>query len=215
MNQIKQIFQTFSLVRQHDPSVVPLTAAAVGGTLAIFIALAVAIGPWWLWLLLGILTAVPVFLIVLGRKAQAASIAQIEGQVGAAAAVLQQMRGAWEISPAVAFNNKQDMVHLAVGTPGVVLVAEGSSAARVKSLLAKERRRFERAAGEIAVTEVVVGDGDGEVELGKLALHMAKLPREIKAKEVGPLARKLSALKASAPPMPKGPQHRRVPKKYR
>ena len=46
-------------------------------------------------------------------------------------------------------------------------------------------------------------------------MHMTRLPRALKAKEVGPLHRKLSALKASAPPMPKGPQMRRAPKKYR
>jgi hypothetical protein len=125
------------------------------------------------------------------------------------------MRGAWEVTPAVAFNRRQDMIHLAVGTPGVVLVAEGSSPARLKQLMAKERRRFDRATGDTAVSEVFVGAGEDQVELQKLAMHMARLPRDIKAKEVGPLHRKLEALKVSAPPTPKGPQMRRAPKKYR
>lgn len=215
MGQIKQIIQTFNITRQHDSSLVPQTIIGVGLAVVVAILLGIFLGPLWLWLPVGLLLAVAVFLIILGRKAQAASIAAIEGQPGAAAAVLQQMRGAWEITPGVAFNRREDMVHLAVGTPGVVLVGEGSSPARLKQLMTKERRRFERAAGEVSVSEVMVGTGEGQVELSSLALHMAKLPRTIKAKEVGPLNRKLSALKASAPPMPKGPQARRAPKKYR
>ncbi|WP_108667028.1 DUF4191 domain-containing protein [Euzebya rosea] len=215
MNQIKQIIQTFNVTRQHDPSVVPAVALGAGGALVLCLVLGFVLGPLLLWIPLALFAMVATALIILGRKAQAASLAAIEGQAGAAAAVLQSMRGAWEVTPAVAFNRREDMIHLAVGPPGVVLVAEGTSPARVKQLMAKERRRFERAAGEVPVTEVLVGDGEDQVELKKLAFHMAKLPRAIKPKEVGPLNRKLSALKASAPPMPKGPQMRRAPKKYR
>ena len=188
MNQIKQIIQTFNVTRQHDPSVVPAVALGAGGALVLCLVLGFVLGPLLLWIPLALFAMIATALIILGRKAQSASLAAIEGQAGAAAAVLQSMRGAWEITPAVAFNRREDMIHLAVGPPGVVLVAEGTSPARVKQLMAKERRRFD---------------------------HMAKLPRAIKPKEVGPLNRKLSALKASAPPMPKGPQMRRAPKKYR
>lgn len=217
MKMLKQLVATFKVVRANDPSMVPTMVGAVAIAIIVFILLGVFVGPLWLWIPLGILTALLVASIVLGRKTQAYSLAAIEGQPGAAAAVLQNMRGAWEVTPAVAFNRREDMIHLVVGRPGVVLVAEGSSPARLRQLLAKERRRFERAAGEVPVQEVMVGagGGDDEVELSRLALHMTRLPRAIKAKEVGPLHRKLSALKASAPPMPKGPQMRRAPKKYR
>ncbi len=215
MNTLKQLVATFKVVRAGDPSLLPTMAAGVGITLLVFALLAIFLSPAWLFILLGISTSLLVAAIVLGRKAQAYQLSAIEGQPGAAAAVLQNMRGAWEVTPAVAFNRRQDMIHLAVGTPGVVLVAEGSSPARLKQLMAKERRRFDRATGDTAVSEVFVGDGEDQVDLQKLAMHMARLPRDIKAKEVGPLHRKLEALKASAPPTPKGPQMRRAPKKYR
>lgn len=217
MNQIKQLVATFNIVRKQDRSVVPTMAGAALLPLIVLIAIGVVMGPPWLypWIVMAILGALLGAAVVLGRKAQAVSLAQIEGQPGAAAAVLQNMRGAWEVTPAVAFNRREDLVHLVVGPPGVVLVAEGTSRARLQQLLAKERRRFERAAGEVTVSDVIVGPGEDDVELSRLAMHMAKLPRTIKAKEVGPLNRKLSALKASAPPMPKGPQMRRAPKKYR
>jgi hypothetical protein len=215
MDQIKQLAATFRVVRAGDPSLVPTTAIAVAVALVVAVLLAILLGPWWLWVPLGIVGAILAVLVVLGRKAQRYSLAAIEGQPGAAAAVLQTMRGAWEVTPAVAFNRREDMIHLVVGRPGVVLVGEGSSPVRVRQLLVKERRRFERAAGEAPVHEIVVGDGEQDVALDRLAMHMARMPRTIKAKDVGPLNRKLAALKASAPPMPKGPVMRRAPKKYR
>jgi hypothetical protein len=215
MTQLKQLLATFRVVRQGDPTMVRVLAIAVAATVAVFAALTALVGPWWLWVPVGVVAVLLVALVVLGRRAQAYGLKAIEGQPGAAAAVLQQMRGAWEVTPAVAFNRRQDMVHLAVGRPGVVLVAEGDSPARLRQLLAQERRRFERAAGEVAVQEVVVGAGEGAVPLDRLAVHLTRLPGAIKAKDVGPLHRRLSALKVSAPPMPKGPVARRVPKKYR
>jgi hypothetical protein len=53
------------------------------------------------------------------------------------------MRGQWFVTPAVAVNAKQDMVHRVVGRCGVVLVGEGAPQ-RVKGLLAKERKRLSR-----------------------------------------------------------------------
>ncbi|MEE8600039.1 DUF4191 domain-containing protein [Euzebya tangerina] len=215
MKQIKQLIATFNVVRANDPKMVPIMVGGVLAALLVFLLLGLFVGPLWLWLPLGILVAVLVAAIVLGRRAQSYQLASIEGQPGAAAAVLQSMRGAWEVTPAISVNRRQDMIHLAVGPPGVVLVGEGDSPARLKQMMAKERRRIERAAGDTTVTPVLVGHGNDQVELQRLTVHLTKLKREIKSKEVGPLHRKLEALKSTDLPMPKGPQMRRAPKKYR
>lgn len=65
--------------------------------------------------------------------------ASVEGQVAAAAAVLQSMRGNWVVTPAVAFNRNQDLVHRVIGRPGVVVVGEGVPG-RTVGLMAQERR---------------------------------------------------------------------------
>ncbi|MFZ8981638.1 MAG: DUF4191 family protein, partial [Candidatus Nanopelagicales bacterium] len=56
--------------------------------------------------LTGILIGIPVGLLAMtywfSRRAMNAAYSQIEGQSGAAVAVIQQMRGNWTISPAVA-----------------------------------------------------------------------------------------------------------------
>jgi hypothetical protein len=135
-------------------------------------------------------------------RLQKAQYAAIEGHIGAAAAVLNIMRGQWFVTPAVAVNAKQDLVHRVVGRPGIVLVGEGSPQ-RVKGLLAKEKKRLSRVAGEAPVIVLVVGDQDGQVPLNKLQRHLAKLPRELKKGDVPKLERKLKPLDRGMP-IPKG-----------
>ena len=116
------------------------------------------------------------------------------------------MRGAWITTPTVAFTRKQDFVHRAVGPPGVVLVGEGSPS-RVKQMLKQEKRKLARVVGDVALHEVFVGRGDGEVPLGKLRAHIMKLPRSIKPKQVGPLNTKLDTVQQADIPLPKGPMN--------
>jgi hypothetical protein len=135
-------------------------------------------------------------------RLQKAQYAAIEGHPGAAAAVLNVMRGQWFVTPAVAVNAKQDMVHRVVGRCGVVLVGEGAGQ-RVKGLLAKERKRLSRVVGDAPVTSIVVGERDGEVPLKRLQRHLTKLPRELKKGDVPKLERKLKPLDRGMP-IPKG-----------
>jgi hypothetical protein len=141
-------------------------------------------------------------LIVFNRRVQKAQYRAIEGQPGAAAAILNTMRGQWFVTPAVAVTAKQDMVHRVVGRCGVVLVGEGSSQ-RVKGLLAKERKRLSKLVGDAPVKTFVVGDGDNQIALKKLQVTVTKLPRELKKGEVPKLERRLKSLDRDLP-IPKG-----------
>lgn len=146
-------------------------------------------------------------LIVFGRRAERAAYAQVEGQAGAAAGVLQMLRRGWDTKPAIAFTKNQDVVHRVVGKPGIILVGEGNPA-RVRSLLAAEKKKHARIGGEgVPVIDVVVGHGDGEVRLTKLVKHIQKLPKSIKPAQQTAVMNKLKALDAMRPaaPMPKGP----------
>jgi hypothetical protein len=141
---------------------------------------------------------------VFGRRSQAAQIAAIEGQPGAALAIVNSMRGVWFATPAVAVTRKQDLVHRIVGPPGVVLVGEGATA-RVKQLLKQEEVRLKRVSGDTPVHTVQVGHDGGSVELGDLRMHLMKLPRSLKKDQVRDLEKKLNALGSGKIPMPKGP----------
>ena len=90
--------------------------------------IAVPVGLIFNWLT-GLLVGLPVGLLAMtywfSRRAMNAAYSQIEGQTGAAVAVIQQMRGNWSISPAVAVTKNSDIVSRVVGRPGVILVGEG------------------------------------------------------------------------------------------
>ena len=116
---------------------------------------------------LGVLLGLLAAMILFGRFAQSAQYSAIEGQPGAAAAVLQSMRGNWTVTPAIAANRNMDVVHRAVGKPGVVLVGEGSPT-RLASLLAAEKKRVARVAYEVPIYRVPGRQRGGQVPIRKL-----------------------------------------------
>lgn len=141
------------------------------------------------------------------RRAMSAAYKQIEGQPGAAAAVIQSIRtGGWVVTPGVAVNKNQDLVSRVVGKPGVILISEGPSS-RVVHLLATERRKTARWVPEVPIYEIQVGTEDGQVALTKLQSHLRKLPRNLRGGQVTEVRRRLDAVSQAggALPIPKGP----------
>ncbi|MBW3603365.1 MAG: DUF4191 domain-containing protein [Actinobacteria bacterium] len=202
--RLRQIGLTFQQTRAADPRLVSymLIAALVG--LAVPLLVLTYLGAPIVGVISGLATAAAAAMLILGIRGQRAAIARIEGQPGAALAVVQSLRGAWKVTPAVAFSGKQDLVHRVVGRPGVVLIGEGRRA-RVKALLRQEARKTARISGDVPVHEINVGTADGQVELAQLRVHLMKLPRAVKTKEIGALERRLAALGGSDLPIPKGP----------
>ena len=193
----------FTRTREIDRKLVPLMLAAGLGAFLLFGAsTAVFIHPVpgvVFGLMFGALGA----MIVFGRRVQKAQYSMMAGHPGAAAAVLQQLRGPWHVTPGVAFTRKQDFVHRVVGRPGVIVIGEGSRA-RVGSLLKQEKRRVTRAAGDAPVHEISVGDGEGQIPLRKLQAHVQRLPRKLKRQQAADLETRLSALGDQDLPIPKG-----------
>jgi hypothetical protein len=211
MKRRQQFVETFKMARRGDPRLVwwILGAFVVGA--------AVGFALFWLLpgsgvvglvssivgaLMMGLLGA----LLVFSRRAQAAAYAQLEGRPGAAASALTTLRRGWKSEPAVGFNKQQDVVHRAVGPPGIVLVGEGN-AQRLKTLLANEHRRHERVAAEAPIHEIIVGTDEGQVPLPKLVRHLTKLKRQVAPAEMTDLLNRLKAIDAARPnvPLPKGP----------
>ena len=161
-------------------------------------------------LLTGILVAIPSGLLAatfwFSRRAMRAAYAQIDGQAGASAAVLQSLRGGWLVTPAVSVNKSQDMVSRVVGKPGVILVSEGPSS-RVGHLLGNERKKTARWVPEIPIYEIQVGNESGQVPLLKLQSALNKLPRNLRGGEITEVRRRLDAVSQTggALPIPKGP----------
>ena len=210
--KLKQIKMAFTATRAQDPKVLPLVLAAFFGPLLVFMAIGFVFDVLPYLTFLGLLVALLAAAFVFGRRVQATAYAQVEGQVGAAAAVLTNMRGDWRVTPAVGFTRDQDLVHRVIGRPGVILVAEGAHN-RARNLIATEKKKAARIVGDTPVYDVVVGDGEGQVPLRQLEKHFLKLPRNIKPKTVNELDRKFKAMGAQSLPIPKGPMPTRVPRR--
>ncbi len=201
--RIQQMRMAARLVHKANPRALPIVIGSGLGVMVVLIVVGLLIGQSGflipLGVLLGILTAVFLF----GRFAQTAQYSAIEGQPGAAAAVLQSLRGTWTVTPAIAANRNMDVVHRAVGRPGVVLVGEGSPN-RLPALLAAEKKRVARVAFDVPVFDFQVGDGQGQVPLRQLQRKIMKLPRDLKGTQVADLNFRLKALPQSLQ-APKGP----------
>ena len=203
-----QIIQAYRLTKKADRWLGWILLGTFLFAGAAGFALFTLIPPDWLIadILLGMMVGLLVALIVFGRRATKSQVKQIEGQPGAAVAVLSMLKRGWKSDPAIAFNKQQDVVHRLVGPPGIVLIGEGNPQ-RLKHLLSSERAKHKRVASDAPIHEVVVGYGEGEVPLGKLTKHVTKLGRQIKPAEVTDILYRLKAMDASRSniPIPKGP----------
>jgi hypothetical protein len=199
-----QLRDAYKATSARDPKLPLFMVGAFVGIVALFVVLGLLVGFLIYLTILGVIFGTFGVLGVLYRRATNAGLAEIEGQAGAAAAVLQSMRGDWQITPAVAYNVSQDMVHRVVGKPGIILVAEGA-ASRTKALLIQEKKRVSRVAAEVPVYEITVGDDEGQIPLRKLQNHILRLPRNLDGKSMSAVKQRLRALGAAQPPIPKGP----------
>ncbi|MDX1873531.1 DUF4191 domain-containing protein [Mycolicibacterium sp. 120266] len=203
-----QLWQAFQIQRKEDSRLLPYMVGAFVLIVAASVALGLFAGGFTAYMLipLGVVLGALVAFIIFGRRAQKSVYRKAEGQTGAAAWALDNMRGKWRVTPGVAATGNFDAVHRVIGRPGVIFVAEGSPS-RVKPLLAQEKKRTARLVGEVPIYDIVVGNGEGEVPLSKLERHLMKLPANINAKQMDALESKLVALGSKVGPaaMPKGP----------
>ena len=137
------------------------------------------------------------------RYANTAAFSSIEGQIGAGASVLMSIKRGFVTTPAVNVNRDQDMVHRVSGKAGIILVGEGGYG--VKSLIQDERRKMERFLSGVPVTEVIVGEGTGQVSIRKLQKHLKKLPKKLNTVQLREVRARLKSVGGLNLPMPKGP----------
>ncbi|MFD8914926.1 DUF4191 domain-containing protein [Streptomyces sp. NPDC059575] len=213
--RLKQIALTYKMTRKADKTIGLVLAAVALGIFGVLLVIGFLVGhPYYFGfagLLIGLLSAAVVF----GRRAERAAFGQMEGRPGAAAAVLDNIGRGWSTTPAVAMNRSQDVVHRAVGKAGIVLVAEGNPN-RVKSLLAAEKKKMNRIVADVPVHDLIVGGGEGQVDLKKLRTTMLKYPRVLTGPQVTATNDRLRALGdlMTNMPLPKGPMPKgmRMPK---
>jgi hypothetical protein len=203
-SNLRMVKQAYSLTRKNDaklPWIMLIWFVAVAGVIEL---IGILFNSPFLFLPLAIVSGGLAAMIIFGRRAQGSAYRQVEGQPGAAAWVLEGMRGDWRVTSGAAGTQQLDAVHRVLGRPGVILVAEGSPT-RVRSLLAQEKKKVARVVGDTPIYDIVVGDDEGQIPLRKLSQHVMKLPRNLTPAELNTLGRRMSALGGARMPVPGGP----------
>ncbi len=213
VGRFKQMAEAYRMTAAHDPKLNLVLAGIFLLDFAVVFLLGLLTGHPIFGTIFAVLTGLLSLLFVLGSRAQKAAYKQVEGQTGAAAAVLQTIKKGWTITPAVAISKSQDVVHRAVGRPGIVLVGEGP-ANRIGNLMLAEKKRTTRFVSDVPIHEIFIGEGEGEIPLRDLTKHMGKLPKQLRPPEVTAVNDRLRALGdlMKNVPIPKGPMPRGGPK---
>jgi len=198
--------QAFTLTRRQDPKFLPyLILFPVLAAAAIYLIALLITGSAVIGIPFAVFALLIVAMLVFSRRAQTAMYSQAEGQPGAAGWLLQQqLKGDWRLTQGVAGTASMDAVHRLVGRPGIVLIGEGAPH-RVRGLIAQEKKKIARVAGDTPIYDVTVGTGEGDVRLGKLNRYLVKLPSNLSKGEVSTLEKRLAALGGPRAPLPKGP----------
>jgi hypothetical protein len=201
--RLKQMRMVASLVNQQNRKAIPIIVGSAVGIIVVLVLVGLLTGTAAFLIPVGVLLGLLTAMILFGRFAQRAQFSAIEGQPGAAAAVLQSMRGNWTVTPAVTANRNMDVVHRAVGRPGVILVGEGAPS-RVAGLIAAEKKKTARVAHDVPIFEFQAGNGEGQIPVSQLQRKIMRLPRNLRPAAVSDLNYRLKALQPSLQ-MPKGP----------
>jgi hypothetical protein len=213
--RLKQIRLVASLVNQQNRKALPIVFGSAAGIIVVFVLIGIFTHTLAFLIPLGVLLGLLAGMVLFGRFAQGAQFKAIEGQPGAAAAVLQSMRGNWTVTPAVTANRNMDVVHRAVGRPGVILVGEGMPS-RLTPLIAAEKRKTARVAHDVPIFEFQVGNDEGQIPVKQLQRKIMRLPRNLRPPAVSDLNYRLKALQPSMQlpkgPLPKGARQPKMPR---
>ena len=213
--QMKVLKDAFKLVRKHQPIAFLWMALSFVVVMSIGVILGLQFDHPIYFSIIAFPLAFLASFFVFTREANTAAFLSIKDQLGAGASVLMAIRKGFTTTSAVSVSRNQDMVHRSVGRAGIVLVGEGSPA--VKQLLQDERKKMERFIPGVALTEVIVGEGNGQVPLRKLQKHLKKLPKKLNKIQVRELRNRLKAVGGINMPIPKGPmpinRNAKIPKR--
>jgi hypothetical protein len=201
--RLKQIGMVAGFIRKNDPKALPIVIGSGVGVVVVFVLVGLLTGLGPLLIPLGVLLGIFTTMLLFGRYGQSAQYAAIAGQPGAAAAIVQSMRGNWTVTPAIAGNRNLDIVHRVVGRPGVILIGEGSPNG-LSTLMTAEKKRIARIKYAVPITEIQVGDEKGQIPIRSVQRTLMRMPRTLKPGEVTDLNSRLKALPPSLQ-APRGP----------
>ena len=203
----RQVRETYRVTVESDPQSQNLIIGAGAGVAVLVSLVGIFLPPWWMWIITGLMAGLVAALYMLLNRAKKATYKRYAGKPGSAEVAFGMLdKKKFDYTAGITATKQLDVVHRVVGPAGIVLVGEGSPA-RLKAVLASEARKHEQVAYGVPVSTVLMGDGEGQVPLDKLADHLKKAPKAIQPVQITEVKQRLRALDAVRPkvPIPKGP----------
>lgn len=141
---------------------------------------------------------------LLTRRFEKVAFKRMEGQIGASVSIAQSIRRGWkfEDEPVSIDPRGKALVFQGVGKAGVMLLAEGGSAAHKQVTSAK--RRLSKLVPGIPIHVIHVGTGEGQVPLNKLVKAINKPKKALNKSQREQVAARLRAIGGQRLPVPKG-----------
>ena len=207
--RLAQMRQVYELSAKHNKATPWLLAAAILGCTLIGLLIGLLIGGTTaiFTTILGFMVGLLLGMFMLGRFAETAAFAQMDGQPGAFGAVLNTARRGYlmDEKPIAIDPKSRDLVFRSTGRAGVVLLSEGPKGRSAK-LLAKEKKRHERILPNVPIHTFQGGKEDGQLTMKQVVPAVQKLPRKLNRAEVLAVRNRLAALgtQGTRPPIPKG-----------
>lgn len=211
-----QIREIFRMTREAKPALPWIMLGIVLGSGALGFGIGWLLKNWITFLIIGLVVGLMLAMLYMSRSGEKVAFQKIEGRPGAAGAAMSILRRGWILKeePVAVSPRTQDLVFMAIGRPGIVLVTEGPNG-RVRSLVEGVRRDVERAVRGVPVTIVNAGSGKNQTPLPEVSKTMKSLPKAISRQEVRAVDQRLSTLRLSKPPIPKGMDPNRPPRMSR
>lgn len=193
--RLRQMIEVYRYTQETDRSTLPFMLLALAAPVVIAVVIMWLLGHPLYGLFLGLAFGILAAMFVLARKAESSAYGRIAGQKGAALAAMQSIRRGWNVEdePCQIDPRSQDMIFRASGRAGVALVAEDSNG-RVLKLLRKEVQRLDKVLPNVPVHQIIVGDGEGEVRLSKLSVHMQRMKPVLTKEEAAQVSKRLRAM---------------------
>jgi hypothetical protein len=201
-----QNIKTMYLFTYARTKAIPFIMAGIFLLVVLLTTLTIFLTKVWIFLFLGIILAVFAPIITMGQIGNKKGMDEIIGKPGASAAILSSVKTknwTFEEQPIAVSQKTMDLIFRGVGKPGIMLVSEGSSS-RVGKMLKKERLKLSRIAPNVKIHTVQSGNERGQVPIKKLAKEIRSYKSLLKTTEVEQLKKRMQAIGAFRPPIPKG-----------
>ncbi|WP_084103440.1 DUF4191 domain-containing protein [Demequina sp. NBRC 110056] len=202
----KLIAQAYKFTAPEDKWLLPLLIGIPVVIIAAFVVIGLQFSTIVLIYLIifGVLSAALAAMFTLTRRFEKVMYRRMEGQMGASLSIAQGMRSGWQFhdDPISVDPRGKSIVFRGVGKGGVVLLAEGGTAAQKQVTAAT--RRINKLVPGVPVNTIYVGTREGEVPLKNVPKAIRKNKKALSKSERAAVTARLDAIGGQQLPVPKG-----------